>query len=85
VWTKDESDTRRLTVADEAVTPAGLQVRSVLGVQGESVLFTASEEPTEIHVWSYGPDGLNRLTTEPGHNDGVRCGPRVQRKQTSRE
>jgi dipeptidyl-peptidase-4 len=74
VWTKDESDTRRLTVAGEFVTPVGLQVRSVLGVQGESVLFTASEEPTETHVWSYGPGGLTRLTTEPGVYGAVRSG-----------
>jgi dipeptidyl-peptidase-4 len=76
VWTVDDrdGDTRRLTVAGEPVTPAGLQVRSVLGVEGETVLFTASQEPTEVHVWSYGPDGLVRLTEGQGVFSGVRCG-----------
>jgi len=51
----------------ERPAPAGLQVRAVLGAVGERVLFTASEEPTEVHVWSYSPDGgFARLTTEPG-------------------
>ncbi|AXG76771.1 prolyl oligopeptidase family serine peptidase [Streptomyces paludis] len=36
-------------------SPAGLQVRAVLGAVGERVFFTASEEPTETHVWSYTP------------------------------
>lgn len=51
-----ETDTRRLVIDGTPVTPPGLQVRSVADVDGETVFFTASEEPTEIHVWSYGPD-----------------------------
>ncbi|RAY14446.1 S9 family peptidase [Actinomadura craniellae] len=76
VWaTEDhETDTRRLTVAGEPVTPPGLQLRSVLGVEGASVLFTAAEEPTEVHVWSYGPDGLHRLTGQAGVFSGTRSG-----------
>ena len=61
------ADTRRLVVGDEPVTPAGLQVRAVLDVDGESVLFTATEEPTESHVYSYGPEGLYRLTEGAGY------------------
>ncbi|GAB3669708.1 prolyl oligopeptidase family serine peptidase [Actinocorallia lasiicapitis] len=74
VWTSDADDTRRLTVAGVPVTPVGLQVRSVLGVHGESVLFTASTEPTQTHVWSYSPDGLEQLTAGPGVFTGVRAG-----------
>ncbi|MBC6457784.1 prolyl oligopeptidase family serine peptidase [Actinomadura sp. HBU206391] len=76
VWTTDdhESDTRRLTVGGTAVTPAGLQVRAVLSVDGDTVLFSASEEPTEIHVWSYSPDGLTRLTEGSGVFSGSRSG-----------
>jgi hypothetical protein len=33
-----------------AVTPPGLQVRAVYGVDGEAVLFGASEDPTETHL-----------------------------------
>ena len=66
-------DTRRLLVsppgrsahrgAREAVpvTPPGLQVRGVLGVDGDTVLFQASAEPTEIELWTYGPGGLSRV------------------------
>ncbi|MEW1723442.1 prolyl oligopeptidase family serine peptidase [Streptomyces sp. NPDC093109] len=39
-------------------SPAGLQVRAVLGAVGERVFFTATEEPTETHVWSYTPSDL---------------------------
>ncbi|MFD5031058.1 prolyl oligopeptidase family serine peptidase [Streptomyces sp. NPDC058405] len=47
--------------------PAGLQVRAVLGAVGEQVFFTASEDPAEVHVWSYEPErGFVRLTDEPG-------------------
>ncbi|MEV0038252.1 prolyl oligopeptidase family serine peptidase [Streptomyces sp. NPDC050804] len=47
--------------------PAGLHVREVLGAAGEQVWFTASEEPTEVHVWSYGPErGFIKATDEPG-------------------
>jgi dipeptidyl-peptidase-4 len=65
VWTCDAQDTRRLLVAaphQEAVpvTPPGLQVRGVLAVDEDTVLFQASAEPTEIGLWTYGPDGLNQ-------------------------
>lgn len=69
-----ETDTRRITVAGEPVTPGGLQVRSVLGVEGDAILFTASEEPTEVHVWQHSPEGLTRLTEGRGVFGGARSG-----------
>ncbi len=75
VWTVDDEDTRRLLVGDSAVTPPGLQVREVRGVEGGTVLFTASEESTEAHAWTWSAtEGLQRLTTEPGVHDGWRSG-----------
>ncbi len=76
VWIVEdrETDTRRITVAGEPVTPGGLQVRAVLGVDGEEILFTASEEPTEIHLWSYTPEGLTRLSEGQGVFGGQRSG-----------
>ncbi|MER5355584.1 prolyl oligopeptidase family serine peptidase [Kitasatospora sp. NPDC002551] len=69
----DEGDTRHLTVDGEPVTPAGLQVRSVLGTDGEQVLFTATDEPTETHLWSWDPvTGAVRLSDEPGVHTGAR-------------
>jgi len=76
VWiTEDrETDTRRITVAGAPVTPAGLQVRSVLGVDGDSILFTAAEEPTEIHLYSWDGSGVTRISEGPGVFGGTRSG-----------
>jgi dipeptidyl-peptidase-4 len=66
IWTADRDGTRRLLAGPpgtlEPVTPPGLQVRGVLGVDGDTVLFSASEEPTEIGLWAYGPGGLSRIS-----------------------
>lgn len=71
----DDGATRRLTADGAPVTPPGLQLRSVLGIDGDDVLFTASEEPTETHLWRYRPaEGIRRLTAEPGVHSGVRRG-----------
>ncbi|NYI04722.1 S9 family peptidase [Allostreptomyces psammosilenae] len=78
VVTRDEEDTRRLVVDGEAVTPVGLQVREVLGTDGESVLFTGGDEPTETHVWSWAPErGHTRISTEPGVHTAVAAGGTV--------
>ncbi|GAA3009438.1 prolyl oligopeptidase family serine peptidase [Streptomyces lactacystinicus] len=75
VDTADLGDTRHLTVDGKPVTPPGLQLRAVLGTDGEQVLFTASDEPTETHLWTYGPDtGPRRLSSGPGLHTGVRRG-----------
>ncbi|WP_250037485.1 S9 family peptidase [Paractinoplanes maris] len=75
VWTADRGETRHLTVDGELVTPPGLQVAALCGVDGDTVLFTGSSEPTESHLWSWSATGgLRRLTTEPGQHTGVRGG-----------
>ena len=81
VWTADREDTRRLIIGapgalPEAgpVTPPGLQVRAVIDVDGDTVLFQASAEPAEIGLWSYGPDGLRRLGPEGGVEVGTMAG-----------
>jgi len=73
VWTGISDDTRGLVIADPAqlaaapvVTPPGLQVREVLGTDGDDVLFAASRESTEIGVWRYGPGGLTEVAVTPG-------------------
>jgi dipeptidyl-peptidase 4 len=82
-WVADRDGAKRLilgTVEEHtrgtagAVTPDHLQVRSVLDVDGDTVLFTASGEPTEIGLWSYGPDGLVQVSPDGGLNSGRRAG-----------
>jgi len=80
-WTADREDTRRLLVAApgalagaDPVTPPGLQVHGVIDVDGDTVLFQASEEPTEIGLWAYGPGGLSRVA---GPVAGVETGTRA--------
>jgi len=73
VHTIDTNETRRLLVDGRPVTPEGLQVREVLQVTGESILFVASDEPTEEHLWEY-DEGLVRLTEGPGLYGGRRAG-----------
>jgi dipeptidyl-peptidase-4 len=71
VCTVDVDDTRRLVVGDQVVSPIGLQVRAVLAVTAD-VLFSASTEPTEQHLWGYFEDGeCLPLTSEPGVHSGT--------------
>jgi len=71
----DEGDTRYLTVGGQRVTPEGLQLCAVLAVEGERVLFTASDDPLETHVWCHEPGhGLRRLSREPGRYTGAAQG-----------
>jgi dipeptidyl-peptidase-4 len=71
----DLGGTRHLTVGGETATPPGLQLREVLGVDRDEVLFTASTDPTQDDLWSYCPsDGARKLTAEPGVHSGVRRG-----------
>ncbi len=83
VWSADVNGAKRLlagTLAEHrtgtatAVTPGSLQVRDVLGVDGDTVLFTASGEPTEVGLWSYGPGGLTQVSPDGGLNGGHRAG-----------
>jgi dipeptidyl-peptidase 4 len=71
VSTVDADDTRRLAMDGEAVTPPGLQVRRLPHVD-EGVVFVASEDPIEEHVWRWSPGGeLERLTEAPGVHDAA--------------
>ena len=79
VWTGDAEDTRRLLLGPPGgeavpVTPPGLQVRGVLDVDGDTILFQASAEPTEVGLWSYGPDGLTQIGEGGGLDGGTLAG-----------
>ncbi|MEM7091413.1 MAG: prolyl oligopeptidase family serine peptidase [Actinomycetota bacterium] len=63
-----ETQTRRLHVDGEPVTPSGLQVRSVGQTTADHVLVGATTDPTELHVHrvSLADNSVEALTTEPG-------------------
>ena len=84
VWTADADDARRLYVAREEdladgkakpVTPPDLRLRSVLSVDGDTVLLSASDaDSTRVGVWAYGPAGLRRISDVPGVQAAERAG-----------
>lgn len=48
---------RALLVDGEVVTPAGLQVRSIVQADDQVVTFAASgDDPTQVHVWRWAPE-----------------------------
>jgi dipeptidyl-peptidase-4 len=69
VTTGHRDDARRLLVDGAPVTPIDLDVRGVVAVDGDQIVFIASahDEPSEQHVWRWrDDDGPTRLTVEPG-------------------
>jgi len=75
VTVADREGWRRLLLDGRVVTPDGLQLRTVRSVDDTGVLFTASTEPAEIHLWSAAPDGtLTQLTSGAGIHGGTRAG-----------
>jgi dipeptidyl-peptidase-4 len=70
----DVDGSLRLVVDGEPVTPASLQVRDVADVDGDVVLFRASEDPTSIGLWTWGPDGVTAVASGPGVHGGRLAG-----------
>jgi dipeptidyl-peptidase-4 len=77
LWAGTNDDTHCLFVGDCAITPPGLQLIDVVST-GEQIVFTATDEQTETHLWSYAAEaGLERLSASPGVHGGVRRGDTV--------
>ena len=70
VTVADADGARRLVVDGVPVTPPSLQVRDVLDVDEDTVLFRASEAPESVGLWTWGPEGLVARTPA----DGVHAG-----------
>ena len=67
-------DTRTLLIDGEPASPAGLQVDSVIEA-GDDVWFTATHEPTEMHVWKLASDGsCEQVSDAVGQHGGVANG-----------
>ncbi len=61
VWTVDRDGAKRLVVGGEAVTPVTIEVRDVMDVDGDVVVFGASVERTEIRVYTWSrAEGVRR-------------------------
>lgn len=71
VWAASSDGGHRLIIGDEPVTPATLQLREVVDIDGDAVLFRASGEPTEVALWAY-KDG--RITLVSPAESGVYSG-----------
>ena len=75
VWVADDIKAKRLLVGGKPVTPDGMQVREVVTSAAGHILFAASQEPRETHLWEWSPeDGLTKLTDEPGVWSGTSRG-----------
>ncbi|MFF4773994.1 prolyl oligopeptidase family serine peptidase [Microtetraspora fusca] len=75
VWVADSEGGRRLIVGDRPVTPPTLQVRSVLAVDGDTILFQASADPTEVQIWTCTGGVLAHVSPEePGVYSGTAAG-----------
>ena len=75
VTAEDRGSARCLVIDGAGATPDALQVRSVVDADEHRVVFTASDDPTETHVWQLDSDGkLNRLSDQPGVHSGTAGG-----------
>ncbi|WP_433788521.1 prolyl oligopeptidase family serine peptidase [Actinoplanes sp. CA-252034] len=74
LWTVEDGDTRRLIVDGVPVTPPGLQLDRLLSVDGDTVLFSAFQDPASRELWTWSPTSLEQVTTVPGLHDGRRRG-----------
>ena len=75
VTAEDRGSARRLVIDGTEATPDTLQVRSVVAAGEHGVVFTASDDPTEVHVWQLEAEGtLERLTDHPGIHSAAASG-----------
>ena len=72
-------DAVALLIDSTPVTPSDLEVKAVLAVADDEVLFTAGAEPADVGVWRWdASDGLSSLTPGPGvHTAAADGGVRV--------
>ncbi len=69
----DREGARRLMIDGEPVTPADLQVRSVLGADDDGVLFQANpiDDATQLHVWRWDGARNDVVVDTPGVHAAV--------------
>ncbi|GAA2569779.1 S9 family peptidase [Pseudonocardia hydrocarbonoxydans] len=74
VTVESREGAHRLVVDGTAVTPPAVQVREVVDVDGDVVLFRASTDPVSVGLWTWDGDGLAEVDTSPGVHAGRRAG-----------
>jgi dipeptidyl-peptidase-4 len=84
VWTADTGEAKRVVVGTAAehaagtapvVTPAEINVRSVLSVDGDTILFSGSaDDPASVCLWTTGPEGLGLVSPPGGAHSGLLAG-----------
>ncbi len=75
ITAEDSEDTKRICVDGAPVSPVGLQVRAVVGVDEAGVVVTASTEPTEVQLVRVGYDGaVTELTSGAAVHSGESAG-----------
>ena len=73
IMTAEHEGARRLVAASVPLTPPELQVRSIIGVVGHSLLFTANpvEDATSVGLWRFSDGATTEpLVVEPGLHTG---------------
>jgi len=74
VTVESRDNAHRLVVDGVAVTPPAVQVREVVDVDGDTVLFRASTDPMSVGLWTWDADGLVEVVTTPGVHAGHLAG-----------
>ena len=78
VTVEDRGSARCLVIDGNTTTPDALQVRGVVSADEHRVVFTASDDPTEVHVWRLDGEGqLDRLSDRPGVHSAAAGGGTV--------
>jgi dipeptidyl-peptidase-4 len=73
----DRDDVKRILVDGNAVTPTSLNVRSLVSVSDEAIVFMANEitHPEAVSAWKWTPNSLEALTALDGNHSIAIGGP----------
>ena len=73
----DRDDVKRILVNGTAVTPTSLNVRSLVSVTDEAIVFMANEitHPEAVSAWKWTPNSLEALTALDGNHSIAIGGP----------
>lgn len=75
VWAADIEGFKRLVVGDQAVTPDGMQLRAVLGVDGDTVVLQASKDVCDPQAYTWSRErGLEQIGAGAGVSTATRRG-----------